>query len=153
MSIPLEDIDSPIEESNQQNESSVERKSRWQIIKNEIRQLLTFHPREWLNAFRFNSSYPLFVKGDIDAFVALFINNLATLLAVILSLQPVLGNEIIFGKIVPGYVSVRKYMGQIYVQGVFLSTLELDYPCSGVIFTTFIWLENWRLKKNAVMYV
>jgi hypothetical protein len=76
--------------------------NRLQIIKNELRQMLTFHPKEWINAFRFNSAYPLFVKGDIDGFVALFINNLATLLAVILSLQPILGNEIVYGKIVPG---------------------------------------------------
>jgi hypothetical protein len=76
--------------------------NRLQIIKNELKQILTFHPKEWLNAFRFNALYPLFVKGDIDGFVALFINNLATLLAVILNLQPILGNEIVYGKIVPG---------------------------------------------------
>ena len=35
-------------------------------------------------------------------FVALFINTIATLLAVILSLQPILGDEIVYGKIVPG---------------------------------------------------
>lgn len=71
-------------------------------IKNELRQIFTFHPKEWLSAFRPNSIYPFFVKGDIDGFVALFINNLATLLAVILSLQPILGNDIVYGKIVPG---------------------------------------------------
>ena len=71
-------------------------------MSNHLRELLTFHPNEWLDAFRFNSRYPLFVKGDIDGFVALFINNLATLLSVILSLQPILGNDIVYGKIVPG---------------------------------------------------
>ncbi|CAF4592817.1 unnamed protein product, partial [Rotaria magnacalcarata] len=34
--------------------------------------------------------------GDIDDFVALFINNLSTLLAVILTLQPILGDQIIY---------------------------------------------------------
>jgi hypothetical protein len=72
------------------------------VIQSQIRQILTFHPNEWLDAFRWNSNYPLFVKGDLDGFVALFINNLATLLAVILSLQPILGNDIVYGKIVPG---------------------------------------------------
>jgi hypothetical protein len=104
----MKDMVSPIEESIHQNESVTEPRARrffmshLKIIKNEIKQLLTFHPKEWINAFRFNSSYPLFVKGDIDGFVALFINNLATLLAVILSLQPILGNEIVYGKILPG---------------------------------------------------
>lgn len=108
MAVPTNDTISPVEMTNHQNEAVSKAKlrqvlvNRLQIIKNEMRELLTFHPREWLDAFRFNSSYPLFVKGDIDAFVALFINNLATLLAVILSLQPILGNDIIYGKIVPG---------------------------------------------------
>jgi len=79
-----------------------QRAVRLRVIQREIKEIFTFHPKEWLNAFRFNSSYPLFVKGDIDGFVALFINNLATLLAVILSLQPILGNDIVYGKIVPG---------------------------------------------------
>ncbi|CAF2099409.1 unnamed protein product, partial [Rotaria magnacalcarata] len=41
-------------------------------------------------------------RGDIDNFVALFINNLSTLLAVILTLQPILGDQIIYGMILPG---------------------------------------------------
>jgi hypothetical protein len=108
MSIPMKDTTSRVEISIHEDEIVSNTKgrrfliNRLQIIKNEIRQLLTFHPKEWLNAFRFNSLYPLFVKGDIDGFVALLINTLATLLAVILSLQPVLGNEIVYGKIVPG---------------------------------------------------
>jgi hypothetical protein len=108
MSIPMKDMVSPVEEAIHQNESVPEPRARrffmnhLKIIKNEVKQLLTFHPKEWANAFRFNSSYPLFVKGDIDGFVALFINNLATLLAIILSLQPILGNEIVYGKILPG---------------------------------------------------
>ncbi len=109
MSIPMKETISSVEETHvYQNESVSETKlrrffiERLRMIKIEMRQLLTFHPKEWLNAFRFNSLYPLFAKGDIDGFVALFINNLATLLAAILSLQPILGNEIVYGKIVPG---------------------------------------------------
>ncbi len=108
MSIPMKETISSVEETVYENESVSETKlrrffiNRLRIIKNEIRQLLTFHPKEWLNAFRLNSLYPLFAKGDIDGVVALFINNLATLLAAILSLQPILGNEIVYGKIVPG---------------------------------------------------
>ncbi len=108
MSIPMKETNSSNEEIVCESEPVSERKlrrffiNRLQIIKNETRQLLTFHPKEWLNAFRWNSLYPLFTKGDIDGFVALFINNLATLLAAILSLQPILGNEIVYGKIVPG---------------------------------------------------
>ena len=108
MSVPMKEITLPSEMTVDQDETVPDtKKHRYifhhlQIIKNELRQMLTFHPKEWMNAFRFNSSYPLFVKGDIDGFVALFINNLATLLAVILSLQPILGNEIVYGKIVPG---------------------------------------------------
>lgn len=71
-------------------------------IRNELKDILKPNPREWINGFRNNSDYPIFVKGDIDGFVALFINTIATLLAVILSLQPILGNEIVYGKIVPG---------------------------------------------------
>ncbi|CAF3524869.1 unnamed protein product [Rotaria sp. Silwood1] len=73
-----------------------------QNIKNEVKELLTFHPKEWISAFRSNPGYPLFVRGDIDGFVALFINNLSTLLAIILSLQPILGDKIVYGKILPG---------------------------------------------------
>lgn len=65
-------------------------------------EILSFHPSEWVSAFRFNSSYPSFTRGDIDGFVALFINNLATLLSVIICLRPILGNDIIYGKILPG---------------------------------------------------
>jgi hypothetical protein len=72
------------------------------IIKNEVKELLTFHPNEWISAFRSNPKYPLFVRGDIDGFIALFINTISTLLAVILSLQPILGEEIVYGRIVPG---------------------------------------------------
>ena len=76
--------------------------NRLQIIKNELREIFTFHPKEWIDSFRCNSTYPCFAKGDVDSFIALFINTLATFLAVILSLQPILGNEIVFEKIVPG---------------------------------------------------
>lgn len=71
-------------------------------LKREARALCTFHPQEWINAFKPNPKFPLFVLGDIDGFVALFMNNLATLLAVILSLKLVFENDIIYGKIVPG---------------------------------------------------
>jgi hypothetical protein len=72
------------------------------IVKNELKELLTFHPKQWISAFRPNPNYPLFVRGDIDGFIALFINTISTLLAVILSLKPILGEEIVYGKIVPG---------------------------------------------------
>ena len=68
----------------------------------EVRELFTFHPKEWLNAFKPNPKFPLFVLGDIDGFVALFMNNLATLLAVILGLKVVFSDELIYRKIVPG---------------------------------------------------
>jgi hypothetical protein len=71
-------------------------------LKDEVKTLFTFHPKEWISAFRPNHKFPLFVLGDIDGFVALFMNNLATLLAVILGLKLVFENDIIYGKIVPG---------------------------------------------------
>ena len=74
----------------------------WKNFKGTVRELFTFHPREWLNAFRRNPKFPLFVSGDIDGFVALFVNNLATLLAVILGLELVFESDIIYGKILPG---------------------------------------------------
>jgi len=74
----------------------------WYALKKEIRELCTFHPGEWRNAFRRNPVYPIFRKGDIDGLVALFIDNMATLLTIILSLQNVLATDIIYGKIVPG---------------------------------------------------
>jgi hypothetical protein len=43
------------------------------FIKNEIKKLLTFYPKEWMSAFQSNPNYPLFVRGDIDGFIALFI--------------------------------------------------------------------------------
>ena len=55
-----------------------------------------------MSAFKPNPKYPLFVLGDIDGFVALFVNNLATLLAVILGLKLVFESDIIYGKILPG---------------------------------------------------
>lgn len=81
-------------------------KSYWKILKKEIIELFTFHPKEWLNGFRRNRNYPLFVLGDIDGFVALFVNNLATLLAVILGLKIVFESDIIYGKILPGYSNI-----------------------------------------------
>ena len=77
-------------------------RSNLQSLKEEATALVTFHPKEWLDAFRSNPKFPLFVLGDIDGFVALFMNNLATLLAVILGLKVVFKDELIYGKIVPG---------------------------------------------------
>jgi hypothetical protein len=77
-------------------------KRHWYALKNELRTLCTFHPGEWRDAFRRNPVYPIFTKGDIDGLVALFIDNMATLLTIILSLQSVLDTDIIYGKIVPG---------------------------------------------------
>lgn len=74
----------------------------WNSLKKEIRQLFTFHPRQWRDAFRRNPKYPLFQRGDIDGLVALFIDNMATLLTLILILQNVLDKDIIYGKIAPG---------------------------------------------------
>ena len=106
MSIALESID---QHSNQNKAIAPEKATFAQSlrqgvrqVKNELKDILTPNPREWINGLRYNSNYPLFAKGDIDAFVALFINNIATLLAGILSLQPILGNDIVYGKIVPG---------------------------------------------------
>ncbi|CAF1602014.1 unnamed protein product [Adineta ricciae] len=87
--------------------------NRLQIIKSELREIFTFHPKEWIGSFRCNSTYPFFAKGDIDGFIALFINTLATFLAVILSLQPILGNEIVFEKIAPG-VGISMLWGNLY---------------------------------------
>ncbi|CAF2496965.1 unnamed protein product [Rotaria sp. Silwood2] len=83
------------------------------VLKNEAKTLLTFHPNEWISAFRPNPKFPLFVLGDIDGFVALFMNNLATLLAVILGLRIVFEDDIIYGKIVPG-VSLSMLWGNLY---------------------------------------
>jgi hypothetical protein len=77
-------------------------KQHWYALKKEIRELCTFHPGEWRDAFRRNPVYPIFRKGDIDGLVALFIDNMATLLTIILSLQPILDADIVYGKIVPG---------------------------------------------------
>lgn len=71
-------------------------------VRQEAINLFTFHPEEWFNAFKRNPKFPLFVAGDIDGFVALFMNNLATLLAVIVGLTLVFDKDIIYGKIVPG---------------------------------------------------
>ncbi|CAF1558739.1 unnamed protein product [Adineta ricciae] len=87
--------------------------SNWKKLKDEIRELLTFHFKEWFNAFRCNPNYPLFVLGDIDGFVGLFVNNLATLFAVILNLQLVLESDIIYGKIIPG-VALSMLWGNFY---------------------------------------
>jgi len=71
-------------------------------ITDELRILFTFYPKEWLSAFRRNSKYPIFISGDIDGLVALFIDNMATLLSIILALQTVFDPDIIYGKIVTG---------------------------------------------------
>ena len=71
-------------------------------IGNEQKKSKKFHPKEWLNGLRSNPKYPLFVKGDIDGFIVLFTNNLATLLVIILSARPILGDDIVYGRMVPG---------------------------------------------------
>lgn len=78
-------------------------------LKDEAKALFTFHPSEWISAFRSNRNYPWFTVGDIDAFVALFMNNLATLLAVILGLQLVFDDELVYGKIVPGFEEKNRF--------------------------------------------
>jgi hypothetical protein len=72
------------------------------LFLSECRQLFTFHPKQWINAFRRNPNYPLFVRGDIDGVVALFIDNTATLLAIVLSLQSIFDADIIYGRVVTG---------------------------------------------------
>ncbi|CAF4586074.1 unnamed protein product, partial [Didymodactylos carnosus] len=79
----------------------------------ELKELFRFHPREWWYGIKPNKSYPLFVRGDLDGLVALFIDNLATLLGIILSLLPVLGSEIVYGKIVPG-LALAMLWGNLY---------------------------------------
>ncbi|CAF1171218.1 unnamed protein product [Rotaria sordida] len=119
MSIPMKGSTLSIETKDDQNETRSNKKlhrfvnNRRRIFQSELKQIFSFHPKEWINAFRFNSSYPLFVKGDIDGFMALFINNLATLLTAILCLQPILGNDIVYGKIVPG-VGLSMLWGDLY---------------------------------------
>jgi AGZA family xanthine/uracil permease-like MFS transporter len=92
---------------------SSRKESSYQLLTSEIKELFTFHPQEWINGFRSNAKYPLFVRGDIDGFIALFINTLSTLLAVILSLQPILGQEIVYGRIVPG-TGIAMLWGNLY---------------------------------------
>jgi hypothetical protein len=72
------------------------------LLKKEVRELCTFYPSEWRNAFRRNPVYPIFRKGDIDGLVALFIDNMATLLTILLSLQLVFDTDIVYGNIAPG---------------------------------------------------
>ncbi|CAF1316945.1 unnamed protein product [Rotaria sp. Silwood1] len=85
----------------------------WHILKKEIRELCTFQPGLWRDAFRRNPTYPIFRKGDIDGLVALFIDNMATLLTIILNLLSVLDGDIVYGKIVPG-VSLAMLWGNFY---------------------------------------
>ena len=77
-------------------------KNHWYTLKKELKELCTFYPKEWRTAFRRNPVYPMFQKGDIDALISLFIDNMATLLTIILALQHVFDNDIIYGQIVPG---------------------------------------------------
>ncbi|CAF3777750.1 unnamed protein product [Rotaria socialis] len=86
---------------------------RWNTLKKEILELLTFHPSTWRDAFRPNPIYPLFTKGDIDGLVALFIDNMATLLTIILSLLTVFDNDIVYGSIAPG-VALAMLWGNLY---------------------------------------
>ncbi|CAF2120343.1 unnamed protein product [Rotaria magnacalcarata] len=51
----------------------------WDTAVTELHIFFTFNPKEWLSAFRRNSKYPILVRGDIDGLVALFIDNMATL--------------------------------------------------------------------------
>ncbi|CAF3596742.1 unnamed protein product [Adineta steineri] len=82
-------------------------------LKQEVKTLFTFHPKEWIGAFRPNPKFPLFAVGDIDGFIALFVNNLSTLVAIILALKIVFNDELIYGKIIPG-VSLSMLWGNLY---------------------------------------
>jgi hypothetical protein len=102
--IPLDDIPKSTNEGRWRDNFNIRRilNTGWESFKSEGKELFTFHPQEWLNAFRRNPKYPLFVLGDIDGFVALFMNNLATLFGVILALKVVFEADLIYGKIIPG---------------------------------------------------
>ena len=123
----------------------------WNGLKKEARELFTFHPHEWANAFRRNPIYPIFQKGDLDGLVALFIDNMATLLTVILILQNVLDDDIIYGKIVPGLVQ------SIDRDNCFLYSLvgDLGWPWRwyGVTSTMSTWLDDSPTARNEVMSV
>ncbi|CAF3287432.1 unnamed protein product [Rotaria socialis] len=119
MSMPMEISNKTFEADINQDETIAVTKQRRflkhcrKIMIDEPKKILSFQSSEWISAFRFNSSYPLFTRGDIDGFVALFINNLATLLSVIMGLQPTLGNDIVYGKILPG-VGLSMIWGNFY---------------------------------------
>ncbi|HQL81933.1 MAG TPA: NCS2 family permease, partial [Spirochaetota bacterium] len=59
-------------------------------------------------------SYPLFVKGDFDGFIGLFIDNLVNLL-IITGLCQAIGMpaDLIFGKILPG-TATAVFAGNIF---------------------------------------
>ncbi len=56
-----------------------------------------------MNFEKVSTSYPIFVKGDFDGFIGLFIDNLVNLL-IITGLCKAIGmpNDLIFGKMLPG---------------------------------------------------
>lgn len=58
-------------------------------------------------------SLPYFVKGDVDAFFALFSNNLATILAGCAMILPMVGKDIVYDRIFPG-IAVAMLAGCIY---------------------------------------
>lgn len=103
----------PVTESQRSMSLSGGFRSTLSSVGNELKELFTFHPKEWLSAFRPNPKFPLLTLGDIDGFVALFMNNLATLFAVIVGLQNFFSNDIIYGKIVPG-VALSMLWGNLY---------------------------------------
>lgn len=93
--------------SNTNDPSSLKRSKQklnetWAKLKFELKTLVTFHPKEWASAFLSNPRYPLFCRSDLDGFVALFVDNMASLLAIIINLQVIFDLDIIYGKIVPG---------------------------------------------------
>lgn len=123
----------------------------WNGLKKEARELFTFHPHEWANAFRRNPVYPIFQKGDLDGLVALFIDNMATLLTVILILQTVLEEDIIYGKIVPGLVrSIDRNHCLLYSR---FDDLEWPWRWYGVTSIMSIWLDDSPTGRNEVMSV
>uniref|UniRef100_A0A6U0VLX7 Uncharacterized protein n=1 Tax=Pinguiococcus pyrenoidosus TaxID=172671 RepID=A0A6U0VLX7_9STRA len=58
-------------------------------------------------------AYPLLTKGDADAFIALFSNNVATLLVMVSALRIVSTQDIIFNRVVPG-VGLSMLFGNVY---------------------------------------
>jgi len=70
-------------------------------------QLLGGQRRNWYR------SLPYMVKGDIDAFVSVFSNNMATMLVGAQILTPIIGSKAVFDHVVPG-IAMSMVFGCVY---------------------------------------